>query len=85
MLDSSSNFCFKNFIFEIFLLLYYLTQEVLDNEHYDEKCDVFSYSIIAWEIFVRLEPYFHLKIKEEISSYKLMTGVVRGKHIKETF
>jgi hypothetical protein len=43
---------------------------------YNEKCDVYSYTVIAWEVMVRLHPYFHLK---EINQFKLMLGVHKGK------
>jgi hypothetical protein len=44
-------------------------------DNYNEKCDVYSYSIVAWEIFVRLKPYFHLI---DPSSAQIMFGVIKG-------
>jgi hypothetical protein len=44
------------------------------DENYNEKCDVYSYCIVAWEVLVRQKPYFHLSY----DSYQIMFGVVRG-------
>ena len=45
------------------------------DENYNEKCDVFSYCIIAWEIITRQNPYFHLG---DPSAAQIMFGVMRG-------
>ncbi len=56
-----------------FKLIHYLIIKL--EKDYDEKCDVYSYTVIAWEVMVRLHPYFHLK---EINQFKLMLGVHKG-------
>lgn len=38
----------------------WIAPEIVKGGNYNEKCDVYSYSIIAWEMIVRLRPYFHL-------------------------
>lgn len=53
----------------------WIAPEQLMEENYNEKCDVFSYCIIAWEIIVRQNPYFHLS---DPSSAQIMFGVFRG-------
>jgi serine/threonine protein kinase len=35
----------------------YMAPEVYEGEEYDEKCDVYSFGIILWEIYTRIEPY----------------------------
>ena len=32
----------------------------MSGDNYDEKCDIYSYSIITWEVLVRLNPYFDM-------------------------
>ena len=32
----------------------------MSGDNYDEKCDIYSYSIITWEVLVRLTPYFDI-------------------------
>jgi serine/threonine protein kinase len=56
----------------------WIAPEMLNQAHYNEKCDVYSYSVIAWEVIVRLQPYFHLK--DEVNSFKLMFGVQKGSY-----
>ena len=53
----------------------WIAPEQLMDENYNEKCDVFSYCIISWELFVRQNPYFHLS---DPSSAQIMFGVFRG-------
>lgn len=36
----------------------YMAPEVFTSEHYDSRCDVFSWSIMFWEILARKRPYF---------------------------
>ena len=35
----------------------YTAPEVLRNQQYSEKCDVFSFAILMWELLTREEPY----------------------------
>lgn len=39
----------------------YIAPEVLTEKNYNEKCDVYSYGIILWELFSRKKPYFDKK------------------------
>lgn len=34
-----------------------MAPEVLRNEHYDEKADVFSFGCVLWELYTRQDPY----------------------------
>lgn len=36
----------------------YMAPESTSDNHYNEKCDVFSFGILMWEIFTRKKPYF---------------------------
>ena len=38
----------------------WVAPESMNGDTYDEKCDVYSYSIITWEVLVRLNPYFDI-------------------------
>lgn len=49
---------------------------LLQDGKYNEKCDVFSYAIILWEIFARLMPYFHLP---SLTGTQIMFSVGRGR------
>eukprot|EP01132_Coremiostelium_polycephalum_P001514 gene1514-1906_t len=35
----------------------YMAPEMLLNKEYDEKCDVYSFGILVWELLTKLEPY----------------------------
>lgn len=41
-------------------------------DKYDEKCDVYSFSITAWEVLARLTPYFNIPAA---SKYAILMGV----------
>lgn len=46
----------------IFFDFFQMAPEVVKTENYDEKCDVFSFSIIMWELFnLDFNPYGDLK------------------------
>ena len=53
----------------------WIAPETLVDENYNEKCDVYSYSIITWEILVRLRPYFNMP---NATSVQIMYGVSKG-------
>lgn len=38
----------------------WVAPESMSGDNYDEKCDIYSYSIITWEVLVRLNPYFDI-------------------------
>lgn len=49
---------------------------------YDEKCDVYSFAIVVWEIICRLKPYFHLKNQNVTTIiYGVGKGTIRPKTI----
>ncbi|KAF2073209.1 hypothetical protein CYY_005491 [Polysphondylium violaceum] len=49
----------------------YMAPEMLLNKEYDEKCDVFSFGILLWELLTKQEPY-----NKAFTSYpELSTGV----------
>jgi mitogen-activated protein kinase kinase kinase 7 len=51
-----------------------MSPEQLNRDNYNEKCDVYSYSIIIWEIMTRQKPYFNLP---DVSFWNMMFGVVQ--------
>lgn len=53
---------------------FWMAPEVLQTENYNEKCDVYSYAIIAWEVFCRMEPYFHMG---PVHPVQIIMGVVK--------
>mgnify|MGYP001806307142 CR=1 FL=1 len=38
--------------------LFWMAPEVVGGLEYTRKSDVYSYAIIMWEVFTRLEPYY---------------------------
>lgn len=42
--------------------------QVLENEPYDTKCDVYSFGICLWEIYCCDMPYPHLRLSDLTSS-----------------
>ena len=52
-------------------------------DRYDQQCDVYSYTIIAWEIMARQTPYFHLGRPTAQQIMFGITGIAKGK-IKNT-
>ncbi|XP_034480372.1 putative mitogen-activated protein kinase kinase kinase 7-like isoform X2 [Drosophila innubila] len=55
--------------------LSYMAPEVISNQKYTEKCDVYSFGIILWEIMSRKKPHYHLS---QVSSWVLMQHLVKG-------
>lgn len=52
----------------------YMAPEVFKTDNYDQRCDVFSWSIIFWEILARKQPYHDLYDKVHSFSILLMTS-----------
>lgn len=50
--------------------------EVFESQTYSEKCDVFSWGIILWEVLSREQPYKGIE-----SAYGIMWSVHKGKLI----
>ena len=42
----------------------WLAPEIMAEEEYTEKADVFSFGIIVWEILMRMEPYEGMSLME---------------------
>lgn len=51
---------------------FWMAPEIMTTNDYNEKCDVYSYTIIAWEVMARETPYFHLG---KPSANQIMLGV----------
>uniref|UniRef100_A0A182LTQ6 Mitogen-activated protein kinase kinase kinase 7 n=1 Tax=Anopheles culicifacies TaxID=139723 RepID=A0A182LTQ6_9DIPT len=51
----------------------WMAPEVFEGSTYTEKCDVFSWGIILWEVIAREQPFKHID-----SSYAIMWRVHRG-------
>jgi hypothetical protein len=49
------------------------------DDRYDQKCDVYSYTIIAWEVIARQTPYFHLGRPTAQQIMFGITGIAKGK------
>lgn len=49
---------------------------------YNEKCDVYSYAITAWEILTRLKPYFDVEYNRFQLILKVTNDNLRPKPIK---
>ncbi|RNA43839.1 hypothetical protein BpHYR1_026095 [Brachionus plicatilis] len=50
----------------------WMAPEILIGNNYDEKCDVYSYTITAWEVLARLTPYFNIP---QANKYAILMGV----------
>jgi serine/threonine protein kinase len=53
----------------------WMAPEAMQHNNYDQKCDVYSYVIVMWEVFARLLPYFYLP---KANSNQIMLGVGKG-------
>ena len=40
--------------------------EVISGKHYNEKCDIYSWAIIFWEVLARKKPYENFHCREAI-------------------
>lgn len=64
--------------------VYYMAPEVYRDVHYDARCDVFSWSIMFWEILARKKPYSEfkdchiLKLQNDISEKGLRPEPLRS-------
>jgi serine/threonine protein kinase len=61
---------------------FWIAPEVFSNRSYNEKCDVYSYMIIMWEMFVRKLPYFHLPSHLQ-NLFAVMFYVMKGGRVKK--
>ncbi|EDV24700.1 uncharacterized protein TRIADDRAFT_25066, partial [Trichoplax adhaerens] len=55
----------------------WMAPEVFQGRKYSEKCDVFSFAIIMWEIMTRREPYDHMGTERR--SFTILWQVSEGK------
>jgi len=51
----------------------YMAPEILSNQDYSEKVDVYSYGIVVWEIYTKQTPF------GDISSHAIPVSVTKGK------
>ena len=63
----------KLLLFNFFKLLVQLSYFL--GNHYTEKCDVFSWSIILWELLARQKPFSHIMD----SAFTIMWAIHTGK------
>lgn len=54
----------------------WMAPEVFEGQSYNEKCDVFSWSIILWEILSRELPFKNME-----SAFRVMWSIHKGKQI----
>lgn len=52
----------------------YMAPEVFKDVHYDARCDVFSWSIMFWEILARKKPYYD---RMGYTIYKLQSDILQ--------
>lgn len=53
----------------------YMAPEVIENSHYSNKIDVFSYSIILYQLLTENEPYYDA---ERLNAFTLLKNVAGG-------
>ncbi|KAI9552974.1 hypothetical protein GHT06_020860 [Daphnia sinensis] len=53
----------------------WMAPEVFEGRHYTEKCDVFSWSIILWELLARQKPFCHISD----TAFTIMWAIHTGK------
>ncbi|KAH8410505.1 hypothetical protein KR215_010381, partial [Drosophila sulfurigaster] len=54
----------------------YMAPEIVEGSKYTEKCDVYSFGIILWEVISRKKPFYNLENK---TSYFILNKVIEGK------
>ncbi|XP_034098466.1 putative mitogen-activated protein kinase kinase kinase 7-like isoform X1 [Drosophila albomicans] len=54
---------------------YYMAPEIVEVSKYTEKCDVYSFGIILWEVMSRKKPFYNLENK---TSYFILNKVIEG-------
>ncbi|XP_062124877.1 mitogen-activated protein kinase kinase kinase 20-like isoform X1 [Drosophila sulfurigaster albostrigata] len=54
---------------------YYMAPEIVEGSKYTEKCDVYSFGIILWEVISRKKPFYNLENK---TSYFILNKVIEG-------
>ncbi|KAK8836086.1 hypothetical protein M9Y10_040043 [Tritrichomonas musculus] len=55
----------------------YMAPEVIENSHYSNKIDVFSYSIILYQLLTQNEPYYDAERLNAFTLFKNVAGGVR--------
>jgi mitogen-activated protein kinase kinase kinase 7 len=56
----------------------WMAPEVFETSNYTEKCDVFSWGIILWEVISRLKPFFHIKESGYPSAFMILWAKHNG-------
>ncbi|XP_044272362.1 mitogen-activated protein kinase kinase kinase 7-like [Tribolium madens] len=56
----------------------WMAPEVFETSNYTEKCDVFSWGIILWEVLSRLKPFFHIKESGYPSAFMILWAKHNG-------
>ncbi|XP_063916019.1 mitogen-activated protein kinase kinase kinase 7-like isoform X2 [Zophobas morio] len=56
----------------------WMAPEVFETSNYTEKCDVFSWGIILWEVVSRLKPFFHIKESGYPSAFMILWAKHNG-------
>jgi serine/threonine protein kinase len=64
-------------LLHIIIIVQWMSVEVLANQSYNEKADVFSYGIICWELLTRQCPY------DDMSAIQCALAVLNRDHRPE--